>query len=824
MSTPEHTAGRRTKVAARDLAHAENVPYDFHLTPSVVLTNRGDYVCVLCLSGAAFECASNAELNNRHDRLNRIILGLADPRITLWQHVVRREESEYPDGTYPPGYARDLNERYSAKVGSERLMANELYLTLVFRPNPWWTGGTLGRLFFARTAEAIDAERRENVAEFDAIVDGLIAALRHYDAERLALYERGGAWFSEPAEFFGYLANGTWERIALAPCRLRFLVGTTRPLFGAETIEIRRAGETSFSAMLGINGYPAETHPLYLDDLLSLPCELVVTQSFTFSRKDAALEQMRTAGVQMENAGDAAVSQRDELPDVADDLASRRTAMGLHHYSVQVKGATLRELNQNVDKVRAVLTDAGIVSAREDLACEAAYWAQLPGNHKHRPRLSLINSRNACGFMPLHNFPLGRRTGNHWGDAVTMLITAAGTPHYLSLHAADPKARNGGNKKDVAHTMFLGPTGSGKTAAAMFVLAMMQKFGLTSVLFSKDRDTEIAVRRFRGKVYRIDPGVPTGWNPFSLDPQTKETLPYLRRLVRRLVSRPMLTQDSVEIDTKPLSVSEEKELDYAVDAVMRLAPENRRLGRVLDYLPKGAESVYERLSKWCHAREAGRKDGTLAWVFDNQVDTLAVNLGSVQTTAFDVTRFLDDPELRTPINMHLFFLTSRLIDGRRLAVWISEFWKALGDAKFAAFCDDMLRTLRKKNGFVALDSNSPGDAINHPISRTLIEQVATLFLFPNPGARKKDYVDGLGLSEREFDIIKTEMPEGSGMFLFKQGHHSVVLKLPLDGMDDDLAVLSARTSNLALMDRLIAQYGEDVDNWFPHFINERGMA
>jgi type IV secretion system protein VirB4 len=814
----------RALAAPRELLHAQNVPYEFHLTPSVVLTGDGDYVCVLRLSGAAFECASNAELNDRHDRLNRIILGLADPRITLWQHIIRREENNYPDGAYSPGFARDLNARYAAKIGRERLMANELYLTVVFRPNPWWTGGTLGKLFFARTAEAIEAERRDNVAELDAIVDGLVASLRHYEAERLALYENGGIWFSEPAEFFGYLANGARERVALAPCRLRSLIGTTRPLFGAETIEIRRAGSTSYSAMLGINGYPAETHPLYLDDLLELPCELVVTQSFTFSRKDAALERMRTAGVQMENAGDAAVSQREELPDAADDLASRRTAMGTHHYSVQVKGATLRELNQNVDKVRTVLTDAGIVSAREDLVCEAAYWAQLPGNHKYRPRLSLINSRNACGFMPLHNFPLGRRTGNHWGDAVTMLITAAGTPHYLNLHAADPKAQNGGNKKDVAHSMFLGPTGSGKTAAAMFVLTMMQKFGLTSVLFSKDRDTEIAVRRLRGKVYRVEPGIPTGWNPFSLDPHEKKTLPYLRQLVRRLVSRPILTQEGLEIDTKPLTVSEEKELDYAVDAVMRLTPENRRLGRVLDYLPKGAESVYERLSKWCHAREAGRKDGTLAWVFDNQADTLASGLGSVQTTAFDVTSFLDDPELRTPINMHLFYLTSRLIDGRRLAVWISEFWKALGDARFANFCDDMLRTLRKKNGFVALDSNSPGDAINHPISRTLIEQVATLFLFPNPGARRKDYVDGLGLSEREFDIIKTDMPEGSGMFLFKQGHHSIVLKLPLDGMDDDLAVLSARTSNLALMDRLMAQYSEDVDSWYPHFINERSKA
>jgi type IV secretion system protein VirB4 len=43
-------------------------------------------------------------------------------------------------------------------------------------------------------------------------------------------------------------------------------------------------------------------------------------------------------------------------------------------------------------------------------------------------------------------------------------------------------------------------------------------------------------------------------------------------------------------------------------------------------------------------------------------------------------------------------------------------------------------------------------------------------------------------------------------------------------MDEDLAVLSARTSNLELMDRLIAQYGEDPHAWAPHFNTERNSA
>jgi len=524
----------------------------------------------------------------------------------------------------------------------------------------------------------------------------------------------------------------------------------------------------------------------------------------------------------MENARDAARSQLDEIPEIADDLTSRRSVMGSHHYSVFVKADSLDMLARDIADIRRVLVDTGIKPAREDLALEAAFWAQLPANFAMRPRLSPINSRNLCGFYPLHNFPAGRRTGNHWGDAIAMLMTAAGTPHYLSLHASDPQAANGGGKKDVGHTVLFGPNGSGKTATVCFLLSMMQKFDVTSVLFSKDRDTEIVARRLGAKVYLLKMNEPTGLAPFALDPAEPSNVRHLQLLVRKLMSRPVVTENGLEVDTKPLTVQEEKEVDKAIAQVLDMAPAARRLGRVLDFLPKG--ELYERLARWCHAREKGREDGPLAWVFDNPSATIASELGPARTTVFDTTAFLDDAELRTPIALHLFHLTGRLIDGRRLAVFFAEFWKSIGDKHFAAFLKDLLKTLRKKNGLVVLDSQSPSDALRHPMARTLIEQVATMILFPNPGADYAEYTAGLGLSDREFSLVKTDLPEGAGMFLLKQGRHSVVAKLPLAGMDDDLAVLSARTSNLELMDRLIAQYGEDPDVWASHFDNERKSA
>ena len=38
------------------------------------------------------------------------------------------------------------------------------------------------------------------------------------------------------------------------------------------------------------------------------------------------------------------------------------------------------------------------------------------------------------------------------------------------------------------------------------------------------------------------------------------------------------------------------------------------------------------------------------------------------------------------------------------------------------------------------------------ISRTIIEQTPTKILFPNPDANAREYIEGFGLSEREFKL------------------------------------------------------------------------
>lgn len=807
---------KRERAIRREPVLSKNIPYSVHLTPTAIQTENRDYVTVLRLAGASFESADDEQVNNWHHRLNGLWRSIASQNVAIWQHIVRRPENKYPDGDYPEGFAADLNKKYAARVSGELLMVNELYLTIVYRPQPTKVGKALWSLVSSGDPKAFEQERAESLDTLEKIVREVESALYRYDVERLGIYEHNGVYFSEPLEFFSFLVNGEWQRIPLAQAPLRTLVPTTRPFFGNETIELRSPTKTIYGAMLGINAYPPESKSVFLNHLLTQPFSFVLSQSFSFLQMENARWKLKLSKNRMINAGDDARSQVDEIDDAVDDLTARRWVMGDHHFNLFVKADSLRALNDFVADARTALSEAGITAAREDLALASAFWAQLPANFKFRPRLSPINSKNLAGFAPLHNFPQGRRHGNHWGDALTMFITSADTPYYFSFHAADPTDDSGGTKKDVGHTLILGPTGSGKTALVAFLLCMLQKFGVTSVLFTKDRDTEIVIRALGGTYYPVKPGEPTGWNPFWLDPEKPGTVPHLIRFVRRLCTRPGQT----------LPVQKEIEIERAVHSVLRMDLEHRRLGRVLDFLTKDHDGIYAQLQRWCYAREPGAQDGPNAWLFDNPRDTLIASFGTALTTGFDVTAFLKDDELRSPINMHLFHLTESLIDGRRFALFIAEFWRALGDPEMADFAKDALKTIRKKNGFVVLDSQSPSDALNHPISRTLIEQTPTKILFPNPDAVYAEYSEngGLNCSDREFDLVKQDIPEGSRMFLVKQGHHSVVAKLDLKGFDDELAVLSSREANIEVVQQLIAQYGEDPLKWLPHFSQYRRAA
>ncbi|MDE2451520.1 MAG: VirB4 family type IV secretion/conjugal transfer ATPase [Gammaproteobacteria bacterium] len=781
----------RRAAMRRELTADRYIPYTAHVAPEIVRTSLGDYLQVFRLGGVSFESADIDQLNVWHEKLNVLWRNVAAPGIALWSHVIRARETPRASGAASGGFAAALHEKYRRRLAGEILMVNELYLAVLYRPAVGRAAGLMGgaitRLRSAsprlETADAVEACRK--------LAQALCVSLARYEPESLGCYQDSGRWYSSLLEYLALLINGERQRMPLPRGPLGAALATTRLYFGREVVEYRLATETRVGAMLGIKEYPTPSVTGMLDRLLSVPFAFVLTQSFAFLSKASGQALLTRQINRMANAGDFAVSQAEELGEALDALTSNEFVMGDHHFTLQVLAAPdeipqgrpeeerLRTLNACIAQARAVLADTGMTVAREDLALEAAFWSQLPGCFQLRPRKAPITSRNFAAMVPLHNFPPGRATGNHWGEALALLPTRAHSAYHFSLHASDPS--DGDSRRDAGHTFICGPTGSGKTVLIGFLVAMLTRQGATQVLIDKDRGLQRLVLALGGEYLTLRNGLTTGFNPLQL-PTGPGHLEFLRSWLQLLARAP---------GARPLTVREQRDLDQALRGVLSLTREARRLSRLLEFLdPTDPEGLYARLGRWCEAGEGG-----YAWAFDNPSDSVIGRLDGQPVIGFDVTEFLDNDILRAPVTMYLFHLVRQMLDGRRLVCWMDEFWRLLEDHAFESFAKEGPKTWRKLNGVMCLATQSVGDVLGSPISRTIIEQTPTKIFFPNADAAPEEYTAGFGLTHRELTLIKEELEPGTRAFLVKQGHQSVVCRLDLHGFESELEVLSARAGN-----------------------------
>lgn len=808
---------RRAVALQRERNAAEHIPYTAHVAERIVCTGSGDYLQAFRLGGASFESADDEQLNNCHERLNVLWRNLASPELALWTHVIRRRERTAPrSAIHTPGFGEALASRYAARLAGETLMVNELYLALLYRPAAGLAAGLVSSALSRTRRRDRPMELNQALETCAKLAQTVSASLARYDPEPLGVYRCGNTWCSTLLEYLAVLVNGEARRVPLPRGPLNQALATTRLLFGTEAIEYRMPAASRVGAVLGIKEYPTPSVVGMFNRLLSAPFALVLTHSFAFLTKASGQALLQRQFNRMANAGDFAVSQALQLKDALDGLTSNEFVMGDHHFSLQVladpeegaadqqNGRRLHTLNDCVALARSLLADTGMTVAREDLALEAAFWAQLPGNFAVRPRKAPITSRNFAAMAPFHNYPAGRASGNHWGEALTLLSTRARSPYYFSLHASDPADPDGGSRKDTGHTFICGPTGSGKTVFIGFLVAMLERQGATQIIFDKDRGLEILVRALRGEYLALTHGAPTGFNPLQLPPTPTHT-EFLKTWLQLLARPP---------GSRALTAREDRDLEQALRGTLSLAAPARRLSRLLEFLdPTDTEGLHARLSRWC---EVSR--GDYAWVFDNVHDSIVARLAGRPVVGFDASEFLDHELTRAPVTLYMFHLVRQLLDGRRLVCWMDEFWRLLADPAFETFAREGPKTWRKLNGVMCLATQSTSDVLDSPISRTIIEQTATKVFFPNADASADEYCGGFGLTEREFRLIKEQLEPGSRSFLVKQGHHSIVCRLDLQGFDGELAVISGRARHLERLHKLFEEHGCDPGRWLPVFM------
>ena len=774
----------------REHAAGRHLPYAAQIDDHTVLTRDNMLMQVLHLRGLLFETADTDELNYRKALRDAVLQAIGGSRFAVCHHVIRRRAEAEFTGAFADPFSAKLDELWRTRLSARKLYVNDIFLTLVRRP-PQGRGGLLDRLRVGiggvASKAAADTELSREARALGAARDALLAALGNYGPRVLGVYQTPQGMCSEPLEFFSSLYNGEMRPVLLPEQDVGDYLPYRRISFGQDAIELAPVGTAGrrFAALVSIKDYPGQTAPGMLDELLRLPFELTIAQSFGFVDRPAALGQMNLALRRMRAADDEALSLRADLALAKDEVAAGRAAYGEHHMTLSIGGSTQAEVNEGVAEVQAALADLGVIAVREDLALEPAFWAQFPGNFKYIARRGLVSTRNFAGLASGHNFPVGRAAGNHWGDAVTVLETTAAGPYYFNFHQGD-----------LGNFTIIGPSGSGKTVVLNFLLAQARKFRPRLVFFDKDRGAELFIRAIGGRYDLLRPGTAAGLNPLQLD-DTPANRQFLIDWVSRL--------------TDARAPDETAQIKEAIDSNFGQERPLRRLRHLAQLFRGGhrphAADLWSRLRPWWG-------DGEHAWLFDNAEDLTDL---TAEAVGFDMTQILDDPVVRTPAMMYLFQRVEERLDGSPAIIVVDEGWKALDDDVFVQRIRDWEKTIRKRNGIVGFATQSAQDALESRIASAIIEQAATQIFMANPKARAADYVDGFGLTHHEYDLVRT-LPDSAHAFLVKSGGESVVARLNLSGESDMLTILSGRERTVRLLDDIRAATGDDPALWMPQLL------
>ncbi len=815
-----------TKVVRREAKLSTLFPVTHLNSPSIFESQSGFIGAVLKITGVPFELEDAATLNHQQFLLHQALLGL-DERFMIYVTTHRKKSPCALKGEFRSLFAKAIDESYHRRFQNHDLYTNDFYITLLLKGDTSTkVASLLTKVKYCLSHQVMgmrEQYREGQIALLIKAIDQLSANLTPFGARLLGTQDETFG-YSELIQFLSLWINAG-KPLPYQPMLYSTPIANSFPqTFKAETFyphghlgqylsrfqilfgeAIQYQGNTPedvcFGDMLSLKKYPSATAGSLLDSTLSLDCEFIATHSFAPTPKDAALKTIMQKRSKLLSAGDKALSQIETLEVLEDEVAGEDIHLGLHHHTVMLLSQTREQLNHAILETTKQYATVGIAVVKETLGMESTFWSQISCNHYFITRASLITSLNFVDFCPLHNLQVGTKGENFLGEAITLLETSARTPVFFNYHSKGSKTN-----PSKGHTAVFGGSNAGKTTLINFLDAQMGRYNNRSFYIDRDESSKIYILANSNSRYiKIAPGECVEMNPLML-PDSPENRSFLKGWFGALIMEP--SEASLP---SPLAEVINDCIDYAFEA---LAPEFRTLNHVSQFLPMNFPR-WSRLRQWIKGN-SDHTDGEYHWLFDNDTDCLNFNFDKV---GFDVTYLMDfaASHIASPVYLYLVHRMRQSLDGRLTSFILAEAWQLFASPFWEKCLKEWLPKIRKKNGHFIFDTQSPKTILDSPIKHIVLDNLATLIVFPNPLADRETYRHHLKLTEPQYQAIKETNPS-SRLFLYKQGNVATLCKLDLTHLSDYIRVLSGNTQSNKLLDELIDEVGTNPEDWLPLFL------
>jgi len=638
------------------------------------LTKSGDLGSVLKIGGVDYESLDHAGRDYAVKRLEAAFRSL-DENTRLYQILFKRNRPAIPHAEYDNSLVKASVEQRAAFLQSK---ADGLYSIEIF-----WVvmiDGSYTKTGLLHALAQLPKQPRSSLRDLHALFSGSKERTLLYEQierDRLCLQQKVQSLSGQLSDLTTVELLGAEKTFRLDRRLVNFRPSKIQdaPLCGARhldwqicdsELEAHRGYlrvDDDYVRVLTLKELPGETRPLILNGLLDIPANFHVVTEWHPVDNSKARKEINNRRRHHHNSKTSFVSNlqdrqntgpQDELVDdskaaAVAELGNALTALGMEGknfgeftLSVVIYDEDRMKVENAVAEFQKLFTQHDGLLYEERYNLLNAFFATVPGNWQFNLRKQWALNSNYADLSFLFTVDAGSQWNPHLErEYLVALESKHGTPYYLNLHSGD-----------VAHTLLLGATGSGKSFTLSTTLQAAQKYDPLTFIFDLGGSYESLTRVFGGTYLNVglkNPGFTI--NPFSLEP-TPENMNFLYLFLRVLIEaggRYELTPD------------DEKALFAAIERAYKLPAEIRTLTNFASILgPLG-----ERLHRWTQAGQFGH-------LFDNAADTLTFS--RFQTFNFD--GWSDYPDILEPL---LFYVLQRAS---------SEIEKSANTATFKVFVID----------------------------------------------------------------------------------------------------------------------------------------
>jgi type IV secretion/conjugal transfer VirB4 family ATPase len=757
------------------------------------LTKSGDIGMVLSISGVDYESLDRSEQEYAVKRLEAALKAFG-PGFHVYQYLFKSNCPYIPFATYddPIVEAAIDQRRKFFEAKHDHLYQVEIFYCILLGGVRSKTGvGTaLARLL--RDPKGAIAELKSQFTN-----DGMKTLLRRHierDLQRLDQHVQAFTrqlsdfmqieilYQQDQFQFFRRLLNYDDWRIAGTPKSTQFLdYQVVNSDIEAERDHLR-VGE-HVVRVLTMKEAITETRPLVMDALLKIPANFYVVTEWTPLPADKARKEvnkrrrhfnMSKTGFVSQMGNDATTtnprdvlvdeSKQADLENLGDCLRALGDGQSLGDFSLTIVlyGRSRTELDQLVAEFTGVFTNADGNLFAETYNQLNAYFATVPGNNALNLRQLYLLNTNYADLSFLFTILAGEKTNAHLGtEYLAVLETDNSTPYFLNLH-------NG----EVAHTLILGMTGSGKSYFCSFLLQNVQKYAPLTFIFDIGGSFQSLTTIFGGSYLNVGQEARDFTiNPFSLQ-QTKENLQFLFSFFRVLIEG---NEQRYRLDFK-----EERRLWEAIERIYVLEPNQRTISNFANIIGE----LKERLYRWT-------RGGQYGFLFDNAEDTLSFS----RFQTFNFHGWNDAPEVLEPLLFYVLHRASNEIaDPKRLATFktflLDEAWLFIKNETIRNYVVQAQKTWRKHNAAMILATQSIEELEESGMLAIVAESCPTKVFLANPEMNREVYREAFHLNDTELDIIGGLIPPGQ--MLIRKAQTSKKVQLNVDSVSHWMATNNAR--------------------------------